>query len=232
MSKIFGVVWKPFVLFFFIIPSRFQAYEVVLILGNRFHPGRETITITMHWFTGACLASTHVGYEMGRWHLTVCHLFTGEIPHPKKNLIDKNSLFDLLGFFTPVVLEAPMIYKQELEWDKPTIENGSKRWCTWLLTSSKLLEVSIPQSFDLRSVNDVKRCQLHYFSHASRLAYWALCYLIILDARCVLCMGKWHLAPRVKRSNPCFEPRADITAMKINLMVKKEMSFQLCSPIF
>ena len=60
-----------------------------------------------------------------------------------------NSLFDPLGFLTPVIVEAKLIYRRlcelELEWDELLPQTELDRWERWIESLNLLKEVSIPR---------------------------------------------------------------------------------------
>ncbi|XP_078486498.1 uncharacterized protein LOC144744976 [Ciona intestinalis] len=96
-------------------------------------------------------------------------------PRTRRGLLSTvNSLFDPLGFVTPVVLEARLIYRnlcqQELEWDEPIPKPELKRWEKWLSSLPQLRNVAIPRTFGQRAHTD--DVQLHYFADASKNCLW------------------------------------------------------------
>ena len=149
-----------------------------------------------------------------------------------------NSLFDPLGFVNPVVLEARMIYRvlcqQELEWDEPIMDPEMKRWEKWLSSLLQLQNVAIPRFIGIHEPRAVERCQLHYFADASKHAFGAVCYLRMQESpesiRCVLMMAKSRLAPKSEESIPRLELMAAVTAVNMDLTLKKELGLPNLRP--
>jgi len=107
-------------------------------------------------------------------------------PRTRRGLLSTaNSLFDLLGFVAPVVIEARCIYRslcqQEIEWDEPMPEKELRKWKMWLSRLSQVQHVSIPRCLGLSSYGDMQRCKLHYFADASITAYSIVCFLHSVD---------------------------------------------------
>jgi len=95
------------------------------------------------------------------------------------------SLFDLLGFVAPVVIEARCIYRslcqQEIKWDEPMPEKELRNCEMWLSRLSQLQYVSISCCLGLSSYGDMQRCKLHYFADASITACGVVCFLHSVD---------------------------------------------------
>jgi len=150
-------------------------------------------------------------------------------PRTRRGLPTANSLFDPLGFVTPVVLEARCIYRtlcqQEIEWDEPMLERELRKWEMWLASLLQLQHVAITRCLGLSSYSDMQQCQLQCFAHASITAYGAVCFLRSVDNEnnifCSFIMSKSHLAPQDEVSVPRLELMAAVLAVKLDTAVKK-----------
>ena len=112
-----------------------------------------------------------------------------------------NAVFDPLGFITPIVLEAKLLYRnlceKKLDWDESMPAEDLLRWQRWLENLMHLRMVPIPRWLGLYSSKDNQTCVLHYFADASQLAYGAVSYPRIVDyagnTSCSLGMSKSYL---------------------------------------
>jgi len=151
-----------------------------------------------------------------------------------------NFLFDPLGFVAPVVLKARCIHhslcQQEIEWNEPMPERELRKWEMWFASLSQLQHVAIPRCLGLSSCGDMQRCQFHYFADVSITAYGVVCFLHSVDNKnnivCSFIMSKSHLAPLDKVSVSSLELMAAVLAIKLEMMVKKELRLDLRPSIF
>ena len=128
-----------------------------------------------------------------------------------------------LGFITPIVLEAKLLYRnlceKKLDWVESMPAEDLLRWQRWLENLMHLRMVSIPGWLDLDSSKDHQTCQLHYFVDASQLAYGAVSYLRVVDhagnASCSLVTSKSYLVPKNEISIPRLELLGAVTARDV-----------------
>ena len=162
-------------------------------------------------------------------------------PRTKRGVLaTMNSVFDPLGFVTPVILEAKLVFRviceSDLEWDEPLQEELLVRWEKWIGTLKLLQKISIPRCLGILPSRDAQRQQLHFFVDASKVAYGAVCYLRTVDTldkvNCMLVMSKSYLAPKDEQSIPRLELLAAVTAVKMNQMLSKELCLDLSPSIF
>ena len=94
----------------------------------------------------------------------------------------------------------------------------------------------MPVCLGLQAFEELRKCQLHYFVEASKLAYGALCYIRAITRNdvvvCSLVMSKSHLAPKDETSIPRLELMAAVTAVKMDLMLKQNLGIESQSSIF
>ena len=133
--------------------------------------------------------------------------FTADLP--KKPLTRRgmlsalSSLFDPLGFVSPVVLEGKLLLqelcKRKADWDEPVTPSEAKRWLQWINFLPSLSGLLIPRCFKSFNLGCVKLFEIHNFSDASSYAYGAGSYLRFLSDsganRSTFVIGKAHLAP-------------------------------------
>ena len=162
-------------------------------------------------------------------------------PRTKRGMLSTmNSVFDPLGFVSPVILEARLLYRKlcelDLEWDEPFPETELFRWEKWLETLPCLQQISIPRWIGMSTTTDYQKFQLHYFVDASKEAYGAVCYLRIVSVNdkviCRLLMSKSYLAPKDETSIPRLELLAAVTAVKMDMLLSTELNLNLRPSIF
>ena len=161
-------------------------------------------------------------------------------PNKRGVLATMNSLFDPLGFLTPVIVEAKLIYRRlcelELEWDELLPQTELDQWERWIESLNLLKVVSIPRWIGLKSDIAAQNCKLHFFVDASKEAYGAVCYLRTINSNgnvnCCLLMSKSFLSPKDETSIPRLELLAAAVAVKLNVTLTNELNLHLSPFIF
>ena len=163
------------------------------------------------------------------------------LPLTRRGLLSMlSSIFDPLGLLAPIML-CPKIVLQELcrngfGWDDPIPESHAKRWTNWVDTLPLLEGIQVRRCFQPYTPEHLISAQLHHFSDASQLAYGACSYLRLLykngQIHCSLLIGKSRLAPIKSISVPRLELTAAVLASKLDLMLRKELSFHVTSTTF
>lgn len=95
-----------------------------------------------------------------------------------------SSIYDPLGFAhlsTKVLLQD--LCRKQLSWDNKIPEEDLRRWGIWLKELPKLEQFTIGRCFKPTNFSSVISCQLHHFSDASTIAYGAVSYLRLVNAR-------------------------------------------------
>ncbi|XP_060573689.1 uncharacterized protein LOC132731512, partial [Ruditapes philippinarum] len=96
-----------------------------------------------------------------------------------------SSIFDPLGFMSPVTLRAKAIIqklcKVKIGWDDEIPAKYREEWQKWLERLPDLENVAIRRCFRSRDSAKIKNVQLHIFCDGSELGYGACAYLRIVD---------------------------------------------------
>ena len=91
-----------------------------------------------------------------------------------------SSLFDPLGFVSPVILEGRVILKglcrRKAGWDEVVTHQEVQKWQNWISRLNALGELNISRCFGQTSSGSGS-VEIHSFSLASSYAYGACCYL-------------------------------------------------------
>ena len=145
-----------------------------------------------------------------------------------------SSIFDPLGFVSPVTLNAKMILKElcqaGLEWDQPIPDLKEAEWNKWKEDLKKLQALRVPRCVSTDLTRDVRTAELHHFSDGSLSAYGQCSYLKLVDyddnVTTNLIMSKAYVTP----SKPVTVPRLELTAallsVRTSLFLKKELQIE------
>ena len=153
-----------------------------------------------------------------------------------------SSLFDPLGFAAPVIMKAKIflqeLCKEGLGWDEEMSTEEQAIWREWTADLASLGNLSIPRCIlsPEATSNNVLKQELHHFADASTLGYGAVSYYRTIESngnvQCCFLFGKARLAPIKTLSIPRLELTAAVLAVKIDQILKTEMSFQSLPSFF
>ena len=150
------------------------------------------------------------------------------------------SLYDPLGFVAPFVLSGKCILQElcrrSISWDDLLPEDLSPRWEEWETGLQNLGGVLIPRCYHPRDFGKIVRVELHHFSDASNVGYGACSYLRFMNEEnkihCSLVMAKTRVAPTRITSIPRLELSAAVTAARLSVLLKSELSLQIDKEFF
>ena len=144
-----------------------------------------------------------------------------------------SSIFDLLGFIAPVLLEGKS-FLQDLccngvDWNKLIIPEVIRaRWERWWTELHVLQHFSIPRCFKPDDFGTVVKKELHHFSDASTKGYCQCSYLRLQDdsgrIHCAFVAGKSRVTPLKPVTIPRLELQAAVTSVKISQQIRQELS--------
>ena len=124
----------------------------------------------------------------------------------KRSLVsDIAKLFDILGWFSPVIVKMKILLQQlwelKLSWDDPVPQHVYDTWLQWRSELSLISKRHIDRCYFPKTAV-ISSMQLHGFSDASERAYAGVIYLRMSDAEghifVSLVMSKTKVAP-IKR---------------------------------
>ena len=144
------------------------------------------------------------------------------------------SLFDPLGFLSPVLLIPTLIMEElcrlKLDWDDPAPENLQEKWLNWIGEMPLLRDHMISRCFRPDHASGESKTELHYFSDASESAYGAVCYVKLCyedgTSQVSFLIGKSRLAPIKLVTIPRLELCAAVLSVRLHEIISKNWNFQ------
>jgi len=148
-----------------------------------------------------------------------------EKPHTRRGVLSTiASVFDPLGFFSPVILIGKNILqemcKDKADWDdalKPELE---KSWVTWQKELAELPQIKIPRCLKPKSLSTIRLTELHHFCDASNNGLGQCTYLRLVDVK-----------SRVASIKPITMPRAELMAAVLSSKMSTVVTTELAMPI-
>jgi hypothetical protein len=104
-------------------------------------------------------------------------------PFTRRGVSTIKSLFDPIGFATPVTIQGKMLLRQIMStsqntvWDDPLDESFRLKWSAWVRSIRHLEEICIPRMCCTFSVIESSRKEVHIFNDASKDAIAAVAFL-------------------------------------------------------
>lgn len=105
-------------------------------------------------------------------------LIDGKTPTKREALRIVMSLFDPLGFASPVTIKAKQmlqeLWRRGTPWDEQIEEDMAEQWCDWMGHLRSLSNIAIPRRY--LQYSDAASLELHIFTDASESAYSAVLF--------------------------------------------------------
>ncbi|XP_043209382.1 uncharacterized protein LOC122374611 [Amphibalanus amphitrite] len=181
-----------------------------------------------------------------RWNLrddTLGFSFeTPERPPTRRGILSLvSSLYDPLGFVSPVTLQGKKILKQlctdGYDWDDPLADETAQRWESWKSGLSQLSSVSVPRCYAHGLGQEcVKLYELHHFCDASLEGYGYCSYLRIMTEDGQMASSLVFSKARVTPKRPLTVPRLELTAavamVKGSCLLRRELDIPELNEVF
>ena len=156
-------------------------------------------------------------------------------PLSKRGILSTvNSLFDPLGFLSPVTIVGKLILRDLVSsnctWDDPLPSEIESKWVGWRDSLQALENVRIPRTYFDRSLADFDNYELHVFSDASEQAIASVAYLVGIPeqgTRSVgFVMGKAKVAPTSGHTIPRLELCAAVLSVEVCGSISKHLGVE------
>ena len=142
-----------------------------------------------------------------------------------------SSIYDPLGFLSPVILPAKQILQQlcklKLAWDEAIPPEMAQTWQRWVDDLILLHSFSVRRCFTISEFGNVEMAQLH----ASEVGFGAVSYLRLTNSEKEVCVafviGKARVAPLKHVTIPCLELAAAVVAVRLDKMLSKQLELNL-----
>lgn len=146
-----------------------------------------------------------------------------------------NSLYDPLGFVSPVTMQGKALVRElaslQQDWDEPLPADKKAQWEAWTTALAELEHLHIPRPYIPVSLSQTLNGELCIFSDASVLAIAAVAYLRVKDSKGQLYVGfvmsKSKLAPFPAHTVPRLELCASVLAVELMELIREEMDVDL-----
>ena len=124
-----------------------------------------------------------------------------------------NSVFDILGWASPVMISAKLLFsevcKQKLKWDEAVPKEIEQRWNCWIQSLIKNPMLSVPRSVMLVKNSDL---ELHGFADASKVAVCAAVYVVEYEEKNTISQNLLAAKSRIAPSETSI-PRLELIAV-------------------
>ncbi|VDI17672.1 Hypothetical predicted protein [Mytilus galloprovincialis] len=162
----------------------------------------------------------------------VFHVNNDVKPITRRGLLSSiNSLFDPLGFVSPIVISGKILLREVVppgtDWDEPLSSEHADRWNLWLESLKSLGNFEIPRMITPESVSTAHHLEIHIFCDASEQAISSVAYLKSVNetgnASLGFLMGKTKLAPLKGHTIPRLELCAAVLGAELGEVICDNM---------
>ncbi|XP_071147616.1 uncharacterized protein [Mytilus edulis] len=162
----------------------------------------------------------------------VFHVNNDVKPITRRGLLSSiNSLFDPLGFVSPIVISGKILLREVVppgtDWDEPLSSEHADRWNLWLESLKSLGNFEIPRMITPESVSTAHHLEIHIFCDASEQAISSVAYLKSVNetgnTSLGFLMGKTKLAPLKGHTIPRLELCAAVLGAELGEVICDNM---------
>ncbi|XP_041427144.1 uncharacterized protein LOC121396364 [Xenopus laevis] len=160
-----------------------------------------------------------------------------EKPFTRRGVLSTiNSLYDPLGFVTPVTIQDYKIMLRDLttemsDWDDPLPTEKKDLWTSWKKSLEALTSLHVTRPYASIPSTEVKMQKLHIFCDASIKAITAVAYLKTIDAKeqCHVgfVMSRAKLTPLREHTIPRLELCAAVLVVELAEMITSGMGLEI-----
>lgn len=160
---------------------------------------------------------------------------TEEKPFTRRGLLSTvNSLFDPLGFISPIIISGKILLREctpeGVDWDEPLPVNNLQKWKEWQSSLHCLSDIAIPRMMSHTSVSSAQTAEVHIFSDASEKAIAASAYIkTVSDGQTSVrfIMGRSKLAPLNGHTIPRLELCGAVLATELAEIISVQLGIPL-----
>ncbi|XP_048771134.2 uncharacterized protein LOC125677163 [Ostrea edulis] len=169
-------------------------------------------------------------------YMFVIQIADNEKPLTKRVLLSTvDSLFDPLGFISPVTISGKILQRELVpsgsDWDEPLPNDNINKWRSWLDALQSMNGYHVPRMIVPTSVSTAHHVDVHVFSDASVLAIAAVAYLRVIcesgDSSIGFLMGKSKLASLKGHTISRFELCGTVLATEVGEAISSYLSISL-----
>lgn len=173
-----------------------------------------------------------------------CFFFSNQAddkPVTKRGILSTiNSVFDPIGFLSPVIINGRLILRAVVSdgvgWDEPLTAELEGKWRQWVKDLSDLDCIRIPRTLFRISLSDMRDFELHIFSDASEKAISAVGYIVGCSPEGIklssFLIGKAKVAPSSGHTIPRLELCAAVLATELYSLSVENMCVHFAQVCF
>ncbi|KAK3107001.1 hypothetical protein FSP39_004706 [Pinctada imbricata] len=156
-------------------------------------------------------------------------------PFSKRGMLATlNSLYDPIGFVSPVVLRGKIMFRNVLnssyDWDDPLPLEREEDWKTWCDSLADLAHMSVPRTYASISLQECSKLEVHIFCDASETAISAVAYLKTFSkdrSEVGFLLGKSKLAPTHGHTIPRLELCAAVLGAEVATTIQDNLDVKI-----
>ncbi|XP_077073702.1 uncharacterized protein LOC143724510 [Siphateles boraxobius] len=169
------------------------------------------------------------------------HVHIEQKPLTRRGILSiMSSVYDPLGMLSPVILPARNILqelcRQRTGWDETVPEHFAQQWTEWTEELQQLTDFGVDRCFKPPEFGKTMQARLHHFCDACETGYGTVTYLVQKNSSnqilCSFVLGKARVAPLKPPTIPRMELTAAALAVKVDVMLKKELQLPLSDSRF
>lgn len=160
-------------------------------------------------------------------------------PYTRRGVLSMiNSLFDPLGFVSPVTLRGKVLLREMMQpssstnWDDPLPESLREQWENWVESLHYLKDIKIPRMYGRFSLVQASGVQVHVFCDASKDAIAAVAYIKTMNedsSDIGFLLGKAKVAPSHGHTIPRLELCSAVVAVELAEVAKEQLNLKKIS---
>lgn len=181
----------------------------------------------------------YLSFKINKNKITPELLEGRRIPTKREFLRVIMSIFDPLGFLTPLTIQSKIlmqnVWSSKIDWDERLKECEFEQWESWLKNLEMGYLCKIPRCYQLKDCQ-IKTAELHVFCDASSRAYAAVAYWRFPQNNgsfhTAFIVAKSRVAPLKPISIPRLELQAAVLATRVAKTVENEHNFIITRRVF